>query len=137
MDRKYRGRKLSRVCFYKHQDQQQLGALWQVKINWWYFSSRFLVWTWLLQLIILWWAQVYYSGFFIKWQQSRDGKGNKNFLDENIREELKKKINYGKFHIGSWPTPPPVMEFFFSVTRPFLRTFCKKCIFTIKNPKKT
>ena len=35
-------------------------------------------------------------------------------------------------------TPPLLWIFFyfFSETRPFLRTFCKKCIFTIENPKK-
>ena len=60
-----------------------------------------------------------------------------------IKGRVQKKIknNYGKFHIGSWPPPsPPFMEKFFSFfseTRPFLRTFCKKCIFTIENPKKT
>ena len=38
------------------------------------------------------------------------------------------------------PPPPPVMEnfflFFFLKLDHFLRTFCKKCIFTIENPKK-
>ena len=35
-------------------------------------------------------------------------------------------------------TPPPVMEkkYFFLKLDHFLRTFCKKCIFTIENPKK-
>ena len=28
------------------------------------------------------------------------------------------------------------IKYFFSETRPFLSTFCKKCIFTIENPKK-
>ena len=39
------------------------------------------------------------------------------------------------------PPPPPVMEkkilFFFLKLDHFLRTFCKKCSFTIENPKKT
>ena len=49
-----------------------------------------------------------------------------------------KKINHGKFHIGSRP-PPRLWKkklFFFLKLDHFLRTFCKKCIFTIENPKK-
>ena len=37
------------------------------------------------------------------------------------------------------PPPPPgygKKNYLFSETRPFLRTFCKKSIFTIENPKK-
>ena len=57
---------------------------------------------------------------------------------DNIREGFKKnqlwKIPYRVL------PPPPVMEkkflFFFLKLDHFLRTFCKKCIFTIENPKK-
>ena len=46
---------------------------------------------------------------------------------DNIREGFK-KINYGKFHIGSWPPPlPPCYGkkkfIFFSETRPFFENF--------------
>ena len=58
---------------------------------------------------------------------------------DNIREGFK-KINYGKFHIGSWPPPPPLLWkkkiYFFLKLDHFLRTFCKKCIFTFENPKR-
>ena len=56
-----------------------------------------------------------------------------------IREGLKKK----KKKLWKIPyrvlTPPPVKEIFFIFFLKldhFLRTFCKKCIFTIENPKK-
>ena len=62
---------------------------------------------------------------------THSGKGSKK----------KNKINYGKFHIGSWPPPltpcyGKFFLFFFLKLDHFLRTFCKKCIFTIENPKK-
>ena len=49
------------------------------------------------------------------------------------------KTNYGKFHNGSGPPLPPgygKKNIFFLKQDHFLRTFCKKCIFTIENPKK-
>ena len=52
----------------------------------------------------------------------------------------KKKNKFGKIQKGARPPPPPVMEkiflFFFLKLGHFLRTFCKKCIFTIENSKK-
>ena len=67
--------------------------------------------------------------------------GEKTFyiLQHSVREGFKKK-KYGKFHIGSWPPPPRLWKkkfIFFLKLDHFLRTFCKKCIFTIENPKKT
>ena len=39
--------------------------------------------------------------------------------------------------LGPDPPPsPPVMEIFFLKLDHFLRTFCKKCIYNIENPKK-
>ena len=65
------------------------------------------------------------------------------FLKPSLREGFKKKIknNYGKFHNGSGPPPLPPPGYgkkniFFLKLDHFLRTFCKKCIFTIENPKK-
>merc|ERR1712131_284783 len=52
----------------------------------------------------------------------------------------KKKKNYGKFQKGPRPPPPrlwkKIFYFFFLKLDHFLRTFCKKCIFTTENPKK-
>ena len=52
----------------------------------------------------------------------------------------KKKINYGKIPYRVLTPPPPrygkkFLNFFLKLDH-FLRTFCKKCIFTIENPKK-
>ena len=49
-----------------------------------------------------------------------------------LREGFKK--NYGKFHKGVWPPPPPIYgknKVFFLNLDHFLSTFCKKHIFTI------
>ena len=67
-----------------------------------------------------------------------------NYVHKNKgRVQKKIKNNYGKFHNGSGPPPPPPRLWkkkkfiLFLKLDHFLRTFCKKCIFTIENPKKT